>query len=117
MPRSAKIFLAEDELGGRAWEKEVLEKAGHTVVIEAATLPEALGKVELAKELGVNVAVLDGSLSPRSPTDGPQIAEALRKAIPGIKIVSFSARPVNWGDANPAKPLDIDKLGKIVEEL
>ena len=117
MPEKARIFLAEDNPDQRKIQKFWLEEAGHTVVIEASTLDEALEKVKSAKELEVNVGVLDGSLREKSPTDGPRIAEALRKAIPGIKIVSFSGAPVGWGDENPAKPLDIAKLGEIVTRL
>jgi CheY-like chemotaxis protein len=123
MPEQAKIFLVEDDPDLREVERAWIEGKGHEVVLEASSLKEALEKVSRAKEKRglikkerVNVAVLDGNLG-TGPTDGPQIAEALREAIPEIKIVSFSGEPVEWGDVNPRKPDDISKLGKVIAEL
>jgi len=116
MPKNAKVFLVEDYQDLRKVAKSWIEDAGHKVVLEASQKEEALGKVESAKAMGVNVGVVDGSLG-GGPTDGPQIADALKKAIPEIKIVSFSANSVNWGDANPLKPNDVINLGKIITEL
>lgn len=116
MPINSKVFLVEDNQYQREVEKSQIEEAGHKVVLEASQKEEALGKIELAKAMGVNVGVLDGSLG-GGPTDGPQIADALKKVIPGIKIVSFSANSVNWGDVNLSKPTDIVNLGKIITKL
>lgn len=118
MLKNAKVFLVEDDPSSKKVERLWIESDGHKVVLEASSLGEALEKVKLAKEEKVNVAVLDGSLSGKdSPTDGPQIAEVLKKAIPEIKIVSFSGEPVEWGDVNPMKPDEIVNLGKIVTKL
>lgn len=117
MPRNAKVFLVEDDPFLKKVESSWIESDGHKVVLEASSLGEALEKVKLAKEKKVNVGVLDGSLRGKdSPTDGPQVAEELKKAIPEIKIVSFSGDIVVWGDVNPRKP-DVSNLGKVVTKL
>lgn len=116
MPKNAKVFLVEDHQYQREEEKSQIEKAGHRVVLEASSLGEALEKVKLAKEKGVSVAVIDGNLG-TGPTDGPQIAEELKEAIPEIKIVFFSGESVNGGDVSLRKPDDISNLGKVVTKL
>ena len=117
MPENARVFLAEDDKNLMKLERLYIEREGyHKVVLEASSLEEALEKVKLAEEKRVTVAVLDGSISGK-PTDGPQIAEALRKAILEIKIVSFSGEPVSWGDENPMKPYGLGNLSKIISNL
>jgi len=104
MPKEAKVFLAEDHDRIRKMEKMLLADQGHTVEIEATSLEEALARVKLAKKKGINVAVLDGSLSKESwKADGKIIAEALRKKVPSIKIVSCSFFSQTWGDVNLTK--------------
>jgi CheY-like chemotaxis protein len=117
MPKKAKVFLAEDHESIRKMEKMLLADQGHTVEIEATSLEEALACVKLAKEKGINVAVLDGSLS-KGPwkADGKVIAEALRKEILGIKIVSCSFLNQTWGDVNLIKE-NLEKLGDTVTVL
>lgn len=117
MPEKAKIFVAEDEQTIRRLLRTMLTQRGHRVVLEAGSLAEALENIKKAKEMGVSVAVIDGSLTGQnSPGDGPKIAEALRKEVPGIKIVSFSGEPVSWGDYNVYKP-DIATLPAVIKSI
>lgn len=118
MPKGAVIFFVEDDYGLRKAVKMALEDCGHFLPLEAGSLREALDKVREAKALGVNVAIIDGSLDGcDSPGDGPMVAEALRKEIPGIKIISFSrADDVKWGDYNPGKA-GIKKLPSIISSI
>jgi len=116
MPKNGIVFLVEDDQYLRRVEKLWVESENNKVVLEASSLAEALEKVKSAKEEGVNVGVIDGSLD-SGPTNGPQVAEALKRAVPGVKIISFSGEQVEWGDENPTKPDNITKLGKIVAKL
>ncbi len=117
MPKGAKVFLVEDNDDFRETEKLLLTKSGHTVVLEARTLRDAMEKVKEAREKGVNVAVLDGSLNDSvASRDGATIAEALRKDVPGIKIVSCSGLTWDWGDNNLWKG-DVEKIGRVVTAL
>ena len=104
MPNNANVFFVEDSKEFRRAVKRLLEDRGHTVVLEAGSLKEALQKVEEAKEKGVNIAIIDGDLGTGSD-DGQKVAEELRRAIPGIKIISCSGAvtPITWGDENPGK--------------
>lgn len=117
MPEKAKVFIAEDDKTWRKFVKDSLVKSNHTVVIEAEDVEQALGAVPLAVELRVNVAVLDGSI-PNDMYDGEIIAAALRKVIPGIKVVGVSGRGVTGADVNIWKG-DFYKtnLGQIVKDL
>ena len=116
MPANARIFLAEDFPAVREAVRQLLANSGHTVILEAGTLQEALEKTKQAQKNEVNVGLIDGSLS-GGPSDGPKIAEALRKAVPGVKIVSFSGdSDVDWGDINPGKN-NIAKIGDIITNL
>jgi CheY-like chemotaxis protein len=103
-----KIFLAEDNQEMRNALVRILNDNEYPVVVVAESLNDALAKVNEAKKLGVNVAVLDGVLWDLGTTeDGHKIADALKKEIPEIKIISFSAsfKLLTWGDFN------LDKCG------
>ncbi len=117
MPKKAKVFLAEDDQALIKIEKIWIEDPdyGHKVVLVVNSLEEALGKIDLAKKNGVDVAVIDGNLG-TGPGDGPEVAQALKRAISEIEIISFSGEPVDWGDFNPRKPSDISNLGGIITE-
>lgn len=113
---NARVFIAEDSEEIRDLVKKSLEKSGHQVLIEAASFEEAMEKIKEAKDKGINVAVLDGSL-PDDSSHGPKIAEDLRLVIPEIKIVSFSGKEVFWGDLNLHKPEDVSRVGECVRNL
>lgn len=115
-PERARVLIAEDRKLIRDEIKKDLEKSGHQVLIEAGSVEEAMMKIKEAKEKGINVAVLDGSL-PADPEDGPQIAAALRKEIPGIRIVALSGMDTDWGDLNLSKPDDVWTVGEHVRNL
>ena len=117
MPKEAKIFIAEDNVSYRDALKDLLDYCGHTVVLEAGSISEALEKTKEAKGLGVNIAILDGDLGSGDVYDGPKIAKILRKEIPGIKIISFSAKPAGWGDVNPGKGVKSFEFRDIIAEL
>lgn len=108
-PEKTKIFLAEDDEISRKGFVMTLKAQGHEVVIEVSSLDEALISVEKAKEKGVNLALIDGSL-PYDPSDGLRVAQALREKIPDIKIISISCDVVDWGDENLCKPFSGDEL-------
>ena len=107
------VFLIEDKKAIIEMERRFIQEEGHNVVLIAYSRQEALNKIGQAKELGVNVAVIDGSLG-TGPNDGPEVARALKETIAGIKIISFSGDTVDWGDFNPKKPSEIVSLGEIV---
>ncbi|MEK7503739.1 MAG: response regulator [Patescibacteria group bacterium] len=119
MPEKAKIFFAEDDDLVRKLVRRVCLASGHTIELEATTLEDALEKIKLAKEMGVNVAVLDGNLTKgeRLKDDGEIIAQALEKEIPDIIIVSHSAILRKWGKKNLTKPEDTMKLGSTIKAL
>lgn len=100
MPQNARVFLVDDEPMLRAGFKAWLEAAGHQVVLEAASLPEALSKVLQLDEQEVTVAILDGNLSRDDNTgnDGKAIAGAIRILYPQVKILGLSVGNYNWAD-------------------
>jgi len=114
--KKAKVFLVEDNNDLRKVEKRFIEMEGHEVVLIVCSRQEALDKINQVKDLGVDVAVIDGDLG-TGKDDGPEVARILRETIAGIKIVSFSGDVVDFGDKNPQKPQDIGILGKVVTEI
>lgn len=86
--RPKRIFLADDDDRFRPQIKAALEAAGHQVVIEARNGQEARARIKDAKELGVEVAVLDCRMP--NIEDGPEIAGALNQFIPELLVVSIS---------------------------
>lgn len=86
--RPKKIFLADDNNDFRSTLREALEGKGHNIVVEATNGEEARRSVQLAHELGVEVAVLDCHMP--NPKDGPEIAGELNALIPRLLVVSVS---------------------------
>lgn len=116
----ALVFLVDDYDAIRRLLKVTLGIDGHKTVLEAKSLQEALEKVPEAKKLGVNVAVVDGWLDSFGVSgDGSLVAQALRKEIPSIKIISFSAspNPLTWGDYNVEKLGGERKVVAIIRKL
>lgn len=118
-PKEAKIFLVEDDSKWQHYNRMAVEGAGHHIVVEVSDVNEGLKAVPQAKELGVNIALLDGKI-PYFSDDGAKLAAALRAAIPGIKVVDVSAFGDAVKDAEAKMPklkFSIDGLGKLVTEL
>lgn len=88
-----RILLVEDSQDLRETLEAWLSRDGHEVVAQAGNMEDALRCISTAPELGVTVGVLDGNLTEGdiSCNDGRNIAEKLRAAVPGIKIVSCSS--------------------------
>lgn len=116
MEKGTKIFLADDFKPIREIVKRVLISNDYYVVVEAVSLNEALGKIDLAKEKGVTLAILDGDLG-TGRSDGPTINKALREKIPGIKIISHSGLLADWGHINLRKPSGPKEMIKAIESL
>ncbi len=118
MPKSARIFLAEDDLVTRKLVLRVLELDGHEVPLVAFSLEEAKEKVELVEKERINVAILDGSLGKGSADDGRVIAGILKKKNLSITIIGWSAvYQADWGDINLDKVKDVAQIGRIVNDL
>lgn len=118
MPEGAKIFIVEDHESLRKVMKMALEDYGHTVVCEARSLAEALKKAKEAKGAGVNIAIVDMDLG-SGGDDGSVVAEALKREVPGIKIISYSGavKLPNWGDVNISKNRGVAYVGNIIAKL
>lgn len=78
---SCRVLLADDHQIVREGLRSLLEKAGHSVVAEAANGREALG---LARSMTPDIAVLDMSMP---LLNGLDAAHEIRRAVPGIKTI------------------------------
>lgn len=122
-PENARVFLVEDDkIGVMRTRWFLTENGGHTIVAEASSLEEALNLIPHLEEKGVNVAVVDGNLSPddSSGRDGTTVAEEIRKEAPNVKIVAYSGEKYDYGDVYVPKPHPYKKevkLEEIVKEL
>lgn len=118
-PKEAKIFIAEDDPNKKGYLKPIIVRSGHEIVLEASTLEEAMTSIKEAREKGVNVALVDGSLAKpplQRPGDGLEITRALREAIPDIRIVSISDSPTKYGDIQVGLE-QAHKIGEIIDKL
>jgi len=79
-PEKARVFVSEDDKDWRDTLREMLADSGHSVVLSAGTLAEALAAVDRLGELGVNVATIDGNLNEwdTSGVDGQSVLAAIR---------------------------------------
>lgn len=118
MPKSAKVFLVDDNEGYRDTVKIVLRGVtGHEVVAEAGSLVDALNEIPNLLKKGVNVAILDGNLTPGdiSGDDGRTIASEIHKQAPEIKVIVNSTEPYDFGDRFVKK--DIRELAEAVTAI
>lgn len=116
-PDRAKVFIAENDEVWMRVEKRCLTPEGHKIVVEARTADEAIALIPKAVELGVNVGVVDGKI-PSDPSDGQRVAQALREALPNIKIVGVSAGKIAGTDAMMDKAsFDRTRFIQIVKEF
>ena len=110
-----KIFIVDDYEPVRTLIKLWLE-GHHKVVATAATYEDAMLSVPKLIAVGAQVAILDGSLG-HSQNDGQEIADAIRKAAPSIKIISSSGQIRSWGDVNLMKPYSKEDLLEAISKL
>lgn len=117
-PEKAKVFVVEDDKFWQMAIKGVLEDAGHSVVASATTLDEALVMVEQLKEMGVDVAVLDGNLDPDEYQgfDGQTVLRAIQEKAPEVKTIGMSGNSVKGTDIDLGKGNAVE-LGEVVSNL
>lgn len=118
-PEKAKVFIAEDDNYWQESFRTEMVRGGHEVVLEVDNIQDGLAAVTKAKELGVDVALVDGCI-PMDREDGTILARTLREAIPGIKVVDVSTfgNAVGRADAQMAKrDFKLDGLGELVRGL
>jgi DNA-binding NtrC family response regulator len=113
-PGPFTILLAEDEEGVRAFVRQVLEHAGHTVVAVADA--DAAERAFQADPNQFDLLLTDVLMPGRT---GPELAAVLRVVRPGLRVLFMSGFP---GGANRApnplppgavlldKPFSIDRL-------
>lgn len=117
MPKRAKVFLVDRDKKFRDLVREMLADSEHRIVLEASSVLEALKKVEEARKKGINVGIIDDSLSfYYTPSDGAEIARALRKEVPNIKIISPTSWKTDWSNENLDK-MKVFQIGEKVTEM
>ncbi len=99
-PENANVFLVDDSEDIRDTLRYHLTKAGHRVVAEASTLEDALDAITLLEERDVDVALVDGNLTPSSSggLDGGTVANKFRNKFPGKSLFSISGDEQPWSD-------------------
>lgn len=116
-PENAKVFHVEDNASTRETIKEFLELHGHTVIDSAGSLQDALDKIPYLNEHGIQVAIVDGNLSPddSSGRDGELVAGKIKERYPGVIVIGNSLRDdVKGADINSPKVDGASKLASIV---
>lgn len=118
MVEKAKVFVAEDDPSVQQIIKTILSRGGHEVILQAQTLSEALGSIKQLEELGIQVAIIDGNLTPgdTSGSDGHQLATAIKQLTPHVKTVGMSALQVHGVDIDLGK-MRIFELDTTVNNL
>lgn len=118
MPEKAKVAVFEDDKRWSDIYRYLLEDAGHKIVVSAATRESALKAVQQFKELGVQVAIVDGNLNPNDAdgADGQAVLAAIRSTAQDVKTVGVSALSVRGVDVNVGKSR-IENLGEAVTNL
>lgn len=118
MPERARVFVAEDDEQWQIMIEDILNEAGHSVVLKATTLDEALKAAEQFEELKVQVATIDGNLSPDDVScyDGRALVAAISRFAPDVKTIGMSGLSVRGVTIDLGKRNAI-KLGEVVTNL
>lgn len=118
MPERARVFVAEDDETILPLINRLLSRHGHTVVLQAQTLAEALRCIEQFEALDVQVAVIDGNLSPNdtSGADGYQLVTRIKELTPNVITIGMSNSPVDGVHVDLGKKRAIE-LGRIITNL
>ena len=118
MPPKAEVAIFEDDKDWQQMIKETLEDEGHRVVLTASNIKDALEATKKLKDLGVQVATVDGNLNDyeANGNDGQAIIAAIKANAPGVRTVGMSALGMRNVDVNVGKG-NLDKLGKAVTKL
>lgn len=85
---SARIVIADDEVLLRKGMASVLRDSGYGVVGEA---DDARNLVELVRDLGADVVIVDIRMPPSHTTEGLDAARAIRASLPDVAILILSA--------------------------
>ncbi len=118
MPPKAEVAVFEDDERWQDIIKRTLEREGHRVVLTAANITDALEATKKLKDLGVQVATIDGNLNDweASGNDGQAVLAAIRANAPGVKTVGMSGLGMRGVDIYVDKANATD-LGKVVTKL
>lgn len=105
--RGAKVALVEDLPLVVETVSDWLFEEGHELTLALNTVAQALSKIKDFGSLGINVVVVDGSLSASSPgtNDGEKITKEIKRQYPNMPVIGFSeGRNVPGADYNvPSK--------------
>lgn len=92
-PERANVCIINDSPGTIRATRFLLEISGHRVVATATTLEEAHAVIPTLENLGVQVVLVDGNLSPNdtSGQDGALIAQEIRRRALTVTTIGVSA--------------------------
>ncbi len=103
--RGAKVAIFENNPDQQDQIILFLEEAGHEVVATAETVFAALALVPQLTGLGVQVATLDGNLSPNATggAEGLEILAAIKQQAPLVKVIGLSNGSIEGVDFDLGK--------------
>lgn len=109
MPEKANIFWAEDFEPVVDALRPIIEDAGHIILYQPRSYDEASDAIQALIVGSIQVAIVDGNLSPRDShgADGREIAYFLKLKDPKIFVIgnSSSKKGVDQTDLNILKNL------------
>src|SRR6476660_466104 len=112
-PRTARIFVIEDDSMIRMLLADMLEQLGYTVAGEAARIDEA---IEAARHAAFDAAILDVDLG---GTSSEPVAQALAgRKIPFVFATGYGAQGLPEAFRNRPtlkKPFQLDGLGRTLD--
>ena len=115
----ARIIIIEDDSVMRMMCRENLEVRKHTIVGEAGTLATANELINSLTPEDVDIAIVDGNLTPRTDTgnDGESVTRDIHDKLPGVTVIGWSLSGVVRGADLNAPKHDSWALDAIVTEL
>jgi len=117
MPNKARIFYVEDDGASLKMGTSYLKTCGHKVIETASSRAEALEKIPNLGKKRINVAIVDGNLSPMGEGigDGEKIASAIKAQCPNIVVIGHALIAVlTVADLNCPKTRGVEELERTI---
>jgi len=106
-PQNARLFIAEDNPDWQEMYYDFFENSGHTIVQLATNMSEAEEALPKLAEMGIQVAIIDGDISPfgHEGNEGKYLVREIKRLFPEIKTIGMSGvfslgADINLGKGN-----------------
>jgi DNA-binding NarL/FixJ family response regulator len=109
-----RILLVDDHEMTLEMLKRSLESRGFEIIATAKSVESVIALLENG-QTGITLAIIDNRMP--KDGDGEKAAALIRKAVPGVKIISHAMWMQEWGDINLEKGATLKEIAEVIKSL